>query len=132
MKTFRDIFENIANVSGELSTSSKTSGAGSFSTVSGPDGPTLQKRRRKELDLYKGKVFTVSKEQFEKFKSVGTKIRGNRWRTYMDEDSDLAREIKGYSIRNPTKPVVIKNGETGETMFVRRRWSDNRLRHNRK
>lgn len=130
MKTFRDIFETVANVSGDLAVSKKTSTPGSFDKMSGPDGPT--RKRRKELDLYNGKVFTVSKEQFEKFKEAGTKIRGTRWRSYMEEDNELAKEIKSYSMRNPSSPVVVKNGETGETMFVRRRWSDSRLRHNRK
>ena len=40
-------------------------------------------------------------------------------------------EIKKYSLRNPSKPVVIRNEETGEVVFLRRRQNDGRLRHNK-
>lgn len=129
---FHKELDELTNVSGDLAKASKTAGPGTFKTVSGPDGPTLQRKRRKELDLYNGKVFTVSETQFEKLKSSGVKSRGKHWKSYVDENSDLGREIKTYSLRNPSKPVVIKNGVTGETMFIRRRWNDNRLRHNKK
>jgi hypothetical protein len=132
MKSLKELFEEIANVSGDLAKSSKTAGPGTFKTVSGPDGPTLQRKRRKELQLYAGKVFTVSEAEFNRLKSTGAKARGARWSSYVDEESEIGREIKSYSMRNPSKPVVIKNGVTGETMFVRRRWNDNRLRHNKK
>lgn len=122
-----ELEEVAANVTGDLAKSTKSSGPGSFDTVSGPDGEKRKKRR--ELDLYNGKVFTVSKEQFEKMRTG--KVRGLRWNRYIDEDSGIGLEIKQYSLRNPSKPVVIKNGQTGETIFLRRKWTDQRLRHNR-
>lgn len=133
MKPSKELFKTneTTNVSGDLSVSPKTAGPGTFKTVSGPDGPVLQRKRRKELDLYSGKVFTVSEVEFNRLKSVGVKKRGKHWRGYVDEDSEIGKEIKNFSINNPNKPVVIKNGMTGETIFVRRRWNDRRLKHNK-
>lgn len=122
-----DLEEIAANVTGDLSKATKTSSPGSYDTVSGPDGG--KKKKRRELELYNGRVFTVSKEQFEKMREG--KVRGLRWSRYIDEDNGVGAEIKQYSLRNPSKPVVIKNGQTGETIFLRRRWTDQRLRHNR-
>lgn len=124
--------EEIANVSGDLAVANKTTPSGSFSTISGPDKKLSKKILRRgvrELKKYEGKVFMVSAEEFEKLKDG--KIRGERWNKYIDEDSDLGNEIKSYSLRNPTKPVVVKNEETGEMVFLRRKQTDGRLRHNR-
>lgn len=124
---FHHELEEITNVSGDLAKSNKTSTSGSFSDVSGPDTP--KSKRRKELELYAGKIFTVSKEQFEKLRAG--KVRGSRWNKLIDEDSEIGAEIKRFSLRNPSRPVVVKNGQTGETLFLRRKWTDQRLRHNR-
>lgn len=124
--------EEIVNVSGDLAVASKGTPSGSYSTISGPD-PILKKKifRRcgKELKKYEGKVFSVSNEQFEKLKDG--KIRGDRWNKYIDEDSELGTEMKTFSLRNPSKPVVVRNEETGELVFLRRRQTDGRLGHNK-
>ena len=101
---------------------------GSFDKVAGLDKP-LHKKKKKELDKYEGKAFSVSAEEFETLKAG--KVRGARWNKYIDEDSELGLEIKKYSLRNPSKPVVIRNEETGEVVFLRRRQNDGRLRHNK-
>lgn len=127
------VAEEIANVSGDLSLSTKSSSAGDYDTISGPDGKTKKKTRKKkkcELDCYEGKMFFVSPELFEKLKSG--KVRGDRWSKYIDEDSELGLNIKKYSLRNPSKPVVIQNEESGEIVFLRRKQTDGRLRHNKK
>ena len=103
--------------------------SGSFDKVAGIDKPLPKKKRKKELESYDGKAFSVSAEEFETLKAG--KIRGARWNKYIDEDSELGREIKKYSLRNPSKPVVIRNEETGEVVFLRRRQNDGRLRHNK-
>ncbi len=102
---------------------------GSFDKVAGLDKPLLKKKRKKELESYNGRTFSVSAEEFETLKAG--KIRGARWNNYIDENSELGMEIKKYSLRNPSKPVVIKNEETGEVVFLRRRQNDGRLRHNK-
>lgn len=102
---------------------------GSFDNVAGLDKPLPKKKKKKELDKYEGKAFSVSSTQFEKLK-VG-KVRGSRWNKYIDEDSELGTEIKRFSLRNPSKPVVIRNEETGEVVFLRRKQNDGRLRHNK-
>ena len=102
---------------------------GSFDKVAGVDKPLPKKKKKKELDKYEGKSFSVSAEEFETLKAG--KVRGARWNKYIDEDSELGSEIKKYSLRNPSKPVVIQNEETGEVVFLRRKQNDGRLRHNK-
>jgi hypothetical protein len=102
---------------------------GSFDKVAGQDKPLPKKKRKKELEEYQGRAFSVSAEEFETLKAG--KIRGARWNKYIDEDSELGLQIKKYSLRNPSKPVVIRNEETGEVVFLRRRQNDGRLRHNK-
>jgi len=102
---------------------------GSFDKVAGIDKPLPKKKKKKELDNYEGRSFSVSAEEFETLKAG--KIRGARWNKYIDEDSELGLEIKKYSLKNPSKPVVIRNEETGEVVFLRRRQNDGRLRHNK-
>jgi hypothetical protein len=102
---------------------------GSFNSVAGMDKPLPKKKRKKELEEYQGKSFSVSAKQFENLKAG--KIRGARWNKYIDENSELGTEIKKFSLRNPSKPVVIRNEETGEVVFLRRRQNDGRLRHNK-
>jgi hypothetical protein len=102
---------------------------GSFDKVAGVDKPLPKRKKKKELESYQGKTFSVSAEEFETLKAG--KIRGARWNKYIDENSELGMEIKKYSLRNPSKPVVIRNEETGEVVFLRRRQNDGRLRHNK-
>ena len=102
---------------------------GSFDKVAGQDKPLPKKKRKKELEEYQGREFSVSAEEFEKLKAG--KVRGARWNKYIDETSELGTEIKRFSLRNPSKPVVIRNEETGEVVFLRRRQNDGRLRHNK-
>jgi hypothetical protein len=102
---------------------------GSFNKVAGIDKPLPKRKKKKELESYQGKSFSVSAEEFETLKAG--KVRGARWNKYIDEDSELGMEIKKYSLRNPSKPVVIKNEETGEVVFLRRKQNDGRLRHNK-
>lgn len=126
---FKILVEEIANVTGAMSTGSANTD-GKFNTIAGKDIKLGKKiRRRRELDKYEGKVFSVSNEMFEKMKEG--KIRGERWNRYIDEDSETGFEIKKYSLRNPRQPVVIRNEETGELVFLRRRQTDGRLRHNK-
>jgi len=129
-QVFDLFFEEIANTSGGLATTTTTDSAGEFNDLKGIDKPLRKKKfRRKELDKYEGKVFKVSNEMFERMKEG--KIRKARWNRYIDEDSELGVDIKKYSLRNPSQPVVIQNEETGEIVFLRRRQNDGRLRHNK-
>jgi hypothetical protein len=103
---------------------------GSFDRVAGMDKPLPKRKKRKsELDKYEGNAFSVSGKQFETLKTG--KVRGARWNKYIDEDSELGVAIKKFSLRNPSKPVVIRNEETGEVVFLRRKQNDGRLRHNK-
>ena len=125
---FKILIEEIANVSGAFSTGSANTN-GKYNTIAGKDIKLGKLRRRNELEKYEGKVFTVSNEMFDRMKEG--KIRGSRWTKYIDETSELGLDIKKFSLRNPSQPVVIRNEETGELVFLRRRQTDGRLRHNK-
>ena len=88
-------------------------------------------KNRKELKNYKGKKFKVSPHIFRRFEEGHA--RYSRWDSYIEEedDSPIIDSIKKYSLRNPTKPVVIENCESGEVVILRRRTNDSRLKHNR-
>jgi hypothetical protein len=74
---------------------------------------------------YRGtKVFQISAEEFE---ATTNRRKYQRW-----TESDSFVAIKRYSHKNPGKPVIIQNEDTGEMKLVRRRMNDGRLRHNRK
>lgn len=126
---YKILLEEIANVSGAMSSGSADT-SGKFDTIAGKDIRLGKKiKRRKELEKYEGKVFTVPSDLFERLKEG--KIRGDRWSRYVDESSDLGRDIKTFSLRNPRLPVVIRNEETNELVFLRRKQTDGRLRHNK-
>ena len=109
---------------------------GQFSNSSASDKVTsrdtlLFGKNKKEIKNYKGKKFKVSPHIFRRFEEGHA--RYNRWDSYIEEedDSPIIDSIKKYSLRNPTKPVVIENCESGEVVILRRRTNDARLKHNR-
>ena len=73
------------------------------------------------------KSFKVSKEEYEKF-SDRAKRKNERWNKFFEEGSESGEAIKKYSIRNPSKPIIIQN-EDGEAMILRRPMGDKRLMH---
>ena len=79
---------------------------------------------------YRGvKVFQLPAEEFD----VATKRRkGDRWSSTLGEKSKGLGAIRAYSLRNPGKPVIVQNEETGEMKMLRRRLNDQRLKHNRR
>jgi len=133
MRTFAEfrkiVMETITNSGGASIAQGGVDTNGSFNKVAGMDKPLFRRKKKKELESYRGKTFSVSAEEFETLRAG--KVRGARWNKYIDEDSELGMEIKKYSLRNPSKPVVIRNEETGEVVFLRRRQNDGRLRHNK-
>tara|TARA_E500000305_G_C4024645_1_gene241045 strand:- start:131 stop:793 length:663 start_codon:yes stop_codon:yes gene_type:complete len=104
---------------------------GSFDRVAGKN-KLLRGKNKKELRNYTGKKFKVSSDIFRRFEEGH--IRYDRWDQYIEEedDSPIVDTIKKYSLRNPTKPVVIENCESGEVVILRRRTNDSRLKHNRR
>jgi len=97
-----------------------------------PPAPLKKPRRLspEELEKMLGKgvkSFTVSKEEYEKF-SDRAKRKNERWKRFFEEDSESGSSIKKYSIRNPSKPIIIQN-EDGDAMILRRPMGDKRLHH---
>lgn len=97
----------------------------------GEDPPIRVKKKKKIYELMgRYTVFEVSPEEFEKCSCAKRKFE--KWNKFFDEDSETGSSIKNYSHRNPEKGIILRNSETGQTMMFRRRWSDQRLSHNRK
>lgn len=97
----------------------------------GEDPPIRVKKKKKIYELMgRYTVFEVSPEEFEKCTCAKKKFE--KWNKFFDEDSETGSIIKKYSHHNPDKGIILRNSETGQTMMFRRRWSDQRLSHNRK
>jgi len=97
----------------------------------GEDPPIRLKKKKKIYELMgRYTVFEVSPEEFEKCSC--SKRKFEKWDKFFDEDSETGSAIKKYSYHNPDKGIILRNSETGETTVFRRRWSDQRLTHNRK
>jgi hypothetical protein len=97
----------------------------------GEDPPIRVKKKKKIYELMgRYTVFEISPEEFEKCSCAKRKFE--KWNKFFDEDSETGSSIKKYSHHNPEKGIILRNSETGQTMMFRRRWSDQRLTHNRK
>ena len=75
-------------------------------------------------------VFIVSKDEFAKCKNKRKKFE--RWSKFFSDNSTIGRQIKEYSHKNPSKPIVLQCSQTGEMIYLRRRLNDSRLRHNKR
>jgi hypothetical protein len=94
-------------------------------------GKKKKKKRCGEFDKYiESQIFTVSGEDFNRC-SKGRR-KNERWNKFFARESEQGTIIKKYSLRNPNAPIIIKNEETGDLIFLRRRLNDQRLRHNMK
>jgi hypothetical protein len=94
-------------------------------------GKKKKKKRCTELDKYTdSQIFTVSSEDFNRC-STGRR-KNERWSKFFASESEQGANIKKYSLRNPKSPIIIKNEETGDMMFLRRRLNDQRLKHNKR
>jgi len=61
-------------------------------------------------------VFEVSSAVFHAAKME--KRKHKTWRKYLEEDDCLA-EIREYANKNPGRPIVLKNKNTGEMTYAR-------------
>jgi hypothetical protein len=61
-------------------------------------------------------VFEVSSSVFHTAKME--KRKHKTWRKYLEEDDCLA-EIREYANKNPGKPIVLRNQNTGEMTYAR-------------
>jgi hypothetical protein len=61
-------------------------------------------------------VFEVSSHTFHNSKME--KRKGKHWRTYLDECDELS-EIREYANKHPHKPIVLRNRNTNEMVYVR-------------
>jgi len=90
-------------------------------------------RHKKLLDSIEGcPVFRVSSSEFSKFSGTKGRKRFSKWIGSFREDSPSGSAVKKYSLRNPRKPVIIQDDQSGEIMYLRRRNNDRRLKHNKK
>jgi len=107
-------------------------GSGMIKGIAPGEDPPIRVKKKKRIYELMGKytIFDVSPEEFEK--CSGRKRKFEKWSKYFDEDSETGSAIKKYSYHNPEKGIILRNSETGQTMMFRRRWSDQRLSHNKR
>lgn len=83
------------------------------------DMPLGKPKKRKELETetFAGnQVFVVDQERFANAR-LG-KQQFHRWSKYVGED-ELGLAIREYGIKNPRKPIVLKNSQTGAMIYLR-------------
>lgn len=106
-------------------------GSGMVKGIAPGEDPPIRVKKKKIYELMgRYTVFEVSPDEFEKCSCAKRKFE--KWNKYFEEDSETGTEIKRYSYNNPEKGIILRNSETGQTMMFRRRWSDQRLAHNKK
>ena len=129
-KGFKVIYEE-ANVAPVPGPAGFTNTSGSFDTVAGMDKRLGKKRNKRELDKFNGKTFDLTPDMFRRMKEG--KERYSRWSQFIEEEEDgpVIDQIRSFSLRNPTSPVVIRDTESGEKAILRRKTNDSRLKHNR-
>lgn len=127
---FKVIYEE-ANVAPVPGPTGFTNTSGSFDTVAGMDKRLGKKRNKRELDKFKGRTFDLTPDMFRRMKEG--KERYSRWSQFIEEEEDgpVIDQIRSFSLRNPTSPVVIRDTESGEKAILRRKTNDFRLKHNR-
>ncbi len=127
---FKVIYEE-ANVAPVPGPAGFTNTSGSFDTIAGMDKRLGRKRNKKELDKFNGRTFDLTPDMFRRMKEG--KERYSRWSQFIEEEEDgpVIDQIRSFSLRNPTSPVVIRDTESGEKAILRRKTNDSRLRHNR-
>jgi len=106
-------------------------GSGMVKGIAPGEDPPIRVKKKKIYELMgRYTVFEVSPQEFEKCSCAKRKYE--KWSKYFEEDSETGNEIRRYSFNNPEKGIILRNSETGQTMMFRRRWSDQRLAHNKK
>ena len=114
-----------ANSMGGGFASSQVGEPGAFA---GHHDPKAKKKRRKDR-FANCEVFKVDSKTYQACKAG--KGKGARWSKHLNVESDLGKKIRSYSYKNPNRGIVLQDEETGDMMYLRRRWNDNRLKHNR-
>jgi len=115
----------------EITAPANNVGSGMVKGIAPGEDPPIRVKKKKIYELMgRYTVFEVSPEEFEKCSCAKKKFE--KWSKYFDEDSETGNEIRRYSFNNPEKGIILRNSETGQTMMFRRRWSDQRLVHNKK
>ena len=83
------------------------------------DKPLGKTKKRKEIETetFAGnQVFVVDQERFANAR-LG-KSRFHRWSKYVGED-DIGLAIREYGVKNPGKPIVLKNSNSGAMIYLR-------------
>ena len=90
-------------------------GARYYEVVEHPD--SKKKKLKEDVDTFAGAmVFEVSPGVFHTAKME--KRKHKTWRKYLEEDDCLA-EIREYANKNPGRPIILKNKNTGEMTYAR-------------
>lgn len=64
-------------------------------------------------------VFTVSGQEYSN--CIDGRKKHERWSKRLNMNNETSSAIRRYSHKNPGKPIVIRNEDTGEMIFLRRK-----------
>lgn len=64
-------------------------------------------------------VFTVSGQEYSN--CIDGRKKHERWNKRLNMNNETSSAIRRYSHKNPGKPIVIRNEDTGEMIFLRRK-----------
>ena len=73
-------------------------------------------QRRRKPNFAGAAVFEVTSNVFHSARLE--KRKGKHWRKYLEEDDSLA-EIREYANKNPHKPIILRNENTGAMCYAR-------------
>ena len=61
-------------------------------------------------------VYQVSPEEY--MKSINGRSKYQRWSKHMDMENEESQDAKTFTYKNPGKPVLIQNSQTGEMTYL--------------
>jgi uncharacterized Zn finger protein (UPF0148 family) len=64
-------------------------------------------------------VFTVSGQEYSN--CIDGRKKHERWNKRLNMNNETSSAIRRYNHKNPGKPIVIRNEDTGEMIFLRRK-----------
>jgi len=120
---------NPAHQKGAIDEDSPTNNVGGGEIAAAGPGD-LPPGKTKKAKNHGCEVFTVDSETFQKC-VARRKSKNERWNKFLNLESEIGKSIRKFSLRNPNKGIIIQDETTGQQVFVRRRWNDSRLKHNR-
>ena len=119
MKTFndfkKDLTETIANSMGGNFATGQVGDAGNlagYNPVMNMGGSSKKKREK----FAGSEVFKLNSEEYNK--CINGRVRYERWNRKLNMEDLINQEIKQYAHRNPGKPIIVMDENTGVMSYL--------------